>query len=184
MNREHRIGVYRGAVFLRCPARAARLTRLSTRFYILTIEYPTRNADFVSMNAYKTAWIAALLLVGTVVAAEAVPLDLSSYRGENHVIVIFARARDEPRAFSFNLALSSEWDRIESRKIETVDVGPGRYDLDGVARQLGIRDAEFSIVVVGLDGTVLHRTADPGALSTILMIIDQELHRDHDSVPG
>ena len=58
-------------------------------------------------------------------------------RVKSPVIVIFARARDEPRMFSFNLALSAEWDRIEARNIVTVDVGPDRYDLDHAAGQLG-----------------------------------------------
>lgn len=110
------------------------------------------------------------------------PLDLSQYQGENPVIVIFARQVDEPRAFSFNLALSTDWNRIEARKIATVDVGPGRYDLDSVARQLGIQERDFAIVVLNLDGTIIYRTDDPQALRHILMLIDQELSVDHTSL--
>ena len=111
----------------------------------------------------------------------AIPLDMTQYHGEGPVIVIFARANDEPRAFSFNLALSTEWNRLETRRIRTVDVGPGRYDLDAVARQLEIGDSDFEIVVFDDEGEIIHRTADPGALAHILMIIDLELNRDHSS---
>jgi hypothetical protein len=126
--------------------------------------------------------IAGLLLLFFSSLLFALPLDLSQYHGEGPVIVIFARDNDEPRAFSFNLALSTEWNRIEARRISTVDVGPGRYDLDAVARQLKIENDEFEIVVIDTGGEIIHRTADPGALAQILMIIDQELNRDRSSI--
>lgn len=100
------------------------------------------------------------------------------------MIVIYALKADEPRAFSFNLALSSEWDRIESRRIRTIDVGPNQYDLESIGRQLGVAGEEFAVVLVGLDGEIIHRTTDPDALSRILMILDQELNGDHDSRSG
>lgn len=128
-----------------------------------------------------TCLIVGLLVLVSSSLVFAVPLDLSQYQGEGPVIVIFARDNDEPRAFSFNLALSTQWNRIEARRITTVDVGPGRYDLDAVARQLEIENNDFEIVVIDIDGEIIHRTADPGALAHILMIIDQELNRDRPS---
>jgi hypothetical protein len=126
----------------------------------------------------------AVLVLLPAVRAGAVPLDLAAFRGEHPVIVIYARKADEPRAFSFNLALSTEWDRIEARRIRTIDVGPGQYDLERVGRQLGVDGEEFAVVLVGLDGEIIHRTTDPGALSRILMILDQELNGDYDSFSG
>ncbi len=101
-------------------------------------------------------------------------LDLEQYRNERPVIVVFYRVNDEPRAFSFNLALSTYWNRIENRNIVTIDVGPGKYDLDRVAEQLNIGTEDFAIVTVGVGGSIIHRTTDPGALAEILMTIDQE----------
>lgn len=130
----------------------------------------------------RSTFYSFLILVMVPTLVSAIPLDLTPHEGRNPVIVIFARARDEPRMFSFNLALSTEWDRIEARNIVTVDVGPDRYDLDHAAKQLGIADADFAIVVISQDGEIIHRTEDPDALPRILMIIDQERHRDNSSL--
>ncbi|MDA3948684.1 MAG: hypothetical protein PF508_05605 [Spirochaeta sp.] len=132
----------------------------------------------------RSTFLAFLILVMAPALVSAIPLDLTVHEGKNPVIVIFARARDEPRMFSFNLALSTDWNRIEARNIVTVDVGPDRYDLDQVAQQLGVNGAEFAIVVISRDGEVIHRTEDPDALPRILMIIDQERHRDNSSLSG
>jgi len=132
----------------------------------------------------RLALLSLIILVSTVVFLPAIPLDLAQHEGRNPVIVIFARARDEPRMFSFNLALSTEWDRIEARNIVTVDVGPDRYDLDSAAAQLGVSGADFAIVVINREGEIIHRTEDPDALQRILMIIDQERHRDNSSLSG
>jgi hypothetical protein len=134
------------------------------------------------MRHFYVISIAALLALGALFHAHG--LDLEPYRGRQPVIVVFYRTNDEPRAFSFNLALSTEWSRVEARDIHTVDVGPGRHDLDKTARMLGVETADFAVVVVGLDGDVLYRTEDPDALSEIFMRIDQERYSDHSSFSG
>ncbi len=126
--------------------------------------------------------IGAILLVGALF--QAYGLDLEPYRDRQPVIVVFYRTSDEPRAFSFNLALSTEWNRVEARNIHTVDVGPGRYDLDSAARLLDVGAAEFAVIVVGLDGDILYRTENPDSLSEIFMKIDQERYGDHSSLSG
>ncbi|MFW6229177.1 MAG: hypothetical protein ACOC2V_06930 [Alkalispirochaeta sp.] len=140
---------------------------------------------YYAIHRFNTLLVVlAALLLDPAVRVVADPLDLDRYRGEHPVIVIYALKADEPRAFSFNLALSSEWDRIESRRIRTIDVGPNQYDLESIGRQLGVAGEEFAVVLVGLDGEIIHRTTDPDALSRILMILDQELNGDHDSRSG
>ncbi|MFA7566390.1 MAG: hypothetical protein WCY01_05135 [Alkalispirochaeta sp.] len=111
-------------------------------------------------------------------------LALEQYQGVCPVIVVFYRSSDEPRAFSFNLALSTEWDRIESRNIKTVDVGPGRYDLDTIANKLGIGTTDFAVVALGLHGDVLYRTNEADSLAQLLKHIDLERNRDHSSLTG
>ena len=112
-------------------------------------------------------------------AAQAVPVD--RYRGLQPVMVVFSSDRDDVRPFEFNLALSTNWDRILSREIAVLDVGPLAYDVEAVARQLELGTRDFAIVLIGRDGSQLMTTEDPGDLGELLRRLD--LHRNEEDEP-
>lgn len=105
-------------------------------------------------------------------------LELDDYRGSQPVMVVFSRSRDDVRPFSFNLAISNNWNRLTARNIAVLDVDSVRYNVDAVAEQLELGDLEFAVVMVARDGTTVMTTPDDDRLDELLAALD--LHDGED----
>jgi hypothetical protein len=103
----------------------------------------------------------------------AITQELESYRGENRVIIVYARSADDPRAFQFNLALSEFWLEVERYELVIIDVIPGIYDVDIVADALDIRQYDFAVLLVDLDGSIVRVSSDPESARELLDLVLQ-----------
>ena len=110
------------------------------------------------------------LLTTAAVSAQAFAID--EYRGHQPVIVVFARSRDDVRPFAFNLAVSSNWNRVSARNIAVVDVDPVSYDVDRVAEQLELGDLPFAVVLFARDGTRIMTAPSENSLDELLRALD------------
>ncbi len=99
-------------------------------------------------------------------------LDLEQYRGESNVLVVFSSDTDDPRVFSFNLALSTEWNRVVARNVVAIDVDPAIYNVEAVAHQLGLADSDFAVVLIATDGEILFVSDDPASLPHVFRALD------------
>lgn len=116
--------------------------------------------------------VAAVLWLVSVNTLGAQPIDLARYAGRESVILILAESRDDTRTFEFNLAASLEWNRLEARRITTLDVDPTRHDMEAAFEQLEIARRPFLIVLVGRRGEIIETSEDPASLSRLLMAYD------------
>lgn len=127
--------------------------------------------QFSTRRGRRLPFLSVLLSIAAVpLAAQAVPVD--RYQGVQPVMVIFSSDRDDVRPFEFNLALSTNWDRILSRNIAVLDVGPLAYDVEAVARQLELGSREFAVVLIARDGSTIMTTDDPAGLGELLRRFD------------
>ncbi len=121
------------------------------------------------MRVKRYAIIGLLLFLGTV-TSWAITEELETYRGRQPVVVVYSRDTDEPRAFEFNLALSINWDRIERANLAIIDVIPGVYDVDIVARVLEIDEFDFAVLLFNRDGEMVYLSDQADALEDILLL--------------
>lgn len=112
----------------------------------------------------------ALLLAASVLSAQ--EIDLSRFRDEHPVIVVFARNRDDDRPFVVNLGLSTVWSGVTARDIQVVDIDPVTHDVDRAAEQLGLGSREFAVVLIARDGTPLATTDEDVSISELFQILD------------
>ncbi|MCG8477927.1 MAG: DUF4174 domain-containing protein [Spirochaetales bacterium] len=125
------------------------------------------------MTVRKT--VCALLVLVTFAPTAALygqALDLEQYRGESNVLVVLSSDTDDPRVFSFNLALSAEWNRVVARNMVAIDVDPAIYDVEAVARQLGLADSDFAVVLIAADGEIIFVSDDPTSLPRVFRALD------------
>ena len=108
--------------------------------------------------------------LGTGVYGQAI--DLARYRGESNVLVVLSSDTDDPRVFSFNLALSAEWNRVVARNVVAIDVDPTIYNVEAVAGQLGLTDTDFAVVLVATDGEIIFVSDDPASLPHLFRALD------------
>jgi hypothetical protein len=119
-----------------------------------------------------------VLVVGVIgfLEAQEQAVDLSPYRNRQPVIVVFSADLDDVRPFSFNLDLSSNWARAEARNLATLDVDAINYDVEVAARQFGLGDRQFAVILVAETGEILMISEDPAALEELFAALDA--HRE------
>jgi hypothetical protein len=115
-----------------------------------------------------------LFLAASTVSAQEV--NLSRFRDQHPVILVFARNLDDDRPFVVNLDLSTVWSGVSARGIQVVDVDPASHDVDRAAEQLQLGDREFAVVLIARDGTVLSITDENGSVSDLFQILDSHQH--------
>ena len=123
--------------------------------------------------------IALFLLTATIVSvpAAAISQELEEHRGARRVLIVYARSVDEPRSFEFNLALSTAWREVESYDLAIIDVIPGIYDVDIVARTLGIEEYDFAVLLIDRDGEIVLVSDQADSLREFLDLV-YELQRN------
>jgi hypothetical protein len=99
-------------------------------------------------------------------------VNLSRFRDQHPVILVFARNLDDDRPFVVNLDLSTVWSGVSARGIQVVDVDPASHDVDRAAEQLQLGDREFAVILIARDGTVLSITDENGSVSDLFQILD------------
>lgn len=111
-----------------------------------------------------------MFLAASVLAAEEV--NLSRFRDQHPVIVVFARSLDDDRPFIVNLDFSTVWSGITARDIQVLDVDPITYDVDRAAEQLELGSREFAVLLIARDGTVLTVTDENDSAADLFQILD------------
>lgn len=101
------------------------------------------------MKACRFSILFILSILGVLVtsAVSASPLELSDYDGR-WLLIVFTDDGDDIRPFDLNLALSVEWDQLESRDVTVLDVAPGRWDIVGIAAQFDLGTPGFAVILV------------------------------------
>ena len=132
------------------------------------------NKDRIRMTARAVhAVVIAGLLVAAADLVDAQSLDLSAYRGERWVRLVLSNDRDDDRPFIAQLALSSQWERVDRLGIEVLDVLPGTADVDAVLAEYGLGSENFGLVLVDPNGEVAFRTDDASEIEYIVDLVDE-----------
>ncbi len=135
------------------------MTRRSTLVHVLTASF--------------------LLALAAVPLAAELPRYLPEAReqhGKNHLLVILAIDRNEPRVFDLNLEISVRWEAIEHRGIIPVDVLPTRHNVDAVARLLGVQGEPFAVVLLNRESEIVYRSTTTDVLDHVFRLVDLELN--------
>lgn len=131
----------------------------------------TRYAILVKHPYHRLTAFALLLFVATSLLA-AQEVNLSRFRDEHPVIVVFARSLDDDRPFVVNLDFSTAWSGITARDIQILDVDPIAYDVDRAAEQLELGSREFAVLLIARDGTILAVTDENDSAADLFQILD------------
>jgi hypothetical protein len=124
-------------------------------------------------KAASRVYLLASLCLG-VAAVSAQPVDLSAYRGRQNVVLVLFSSQDDDRPFVFNLAVSSNWDLVNSYDIAVVEVSAFSHDISRVRRQFELGDRRFAVVLIDKQGRVIMTTSDPDALPEIFDALDEQ----------
>lgn len=93
-------------------------------------------------------------------------------------LLVISQSPDDDNAFAFNLSLATEWFEVEQRNLEVVDVIPGRFDPDQVARSLGVAAGRFAVIFVVPGFPAIDVTPEEGeTLAPMWALVDEELAR-------
>ena len=131
-----------------------------------------KHKDRIRMTAHAVhAVVIAGLLVAAADPVDAQSLDLSAYRGERWVLLVLSNDRDDDRPFIAQLALSSQWERVDRLGIEVLDVLPGTADVDAVLAEYGLGSENFGLV--DPNGEVAFRTDDASEIEYIVDLVDE-----------
>ena len=113
------------------------------------------------------------LLAGAADPVGAQSIDLSAYRGERWVLLVLSSDRDDDRPFIAQLALSSQWERVNRLGIEVLDVLPGTADVDAVLAEYGLGSESFGLVLVHPSGEIAFRSDDASEIEYIVDLVDE-----------
>jgi len=119
----------------------------------------------------KRLIVVAVLFLGVAAATWSITEELEALKNIRPVIVVYSRAVDDPRAFEFNLAVSTDWLQVEQLDLAIIDVIPGVYDVDVVAEVLDIERYDFAVLLFDIDGERLFLSDRSDCLPELLEVM-------------
>jgi 3-deoxy-D-arabino-heptulosonate 7-phosphate (DAHP) synthase class II len=97
---------------------------------------------------------------------------LDDYKWKNRLLLVFAPAADHPAYKQQKELISKETQGLQDRHLLVLDV-IGGGEAKKLLEQFKVKATEFTILLVGKDGTEKYRSRQPVALQDIFDVIDQ-----------
>lgn len=119
----------------------------------------------------KRLIVVAVLFLGVATATWSITEELEALKNARPVIVVYSRSVDDPRAFEFNLAVSTDWLQVDQLDLAIIDVIPGVYDVDVVAEALDIGEYDFAVLLFDIDGERLFLSDRSDCLPELLEVM-------------
>ncbi|MHC2991582.1 hypothetical protein OB13_08295 [Pontibacter sp. HJ8] len=99
---------------------------------------------------------------------------LKDYKWKNRLLLVFAPASDHPEYKRQKELISKQTQGLQDRHLLVLDITGGEEaEKQKLREQFKVKATEFTILLVGKDGTEKYRSRQPVSMQAIFEVIDQ-----------